>query len=568
MKRVITFASITLCFAMLLPASPSWGRGFGGGGFHGGGFGGGGGFHGGGPALGGGGFGGGGFHGGGPALGGGGLGGLGGGGGFQGGPGLGGGGFGGGAGGAGLGGAGLGGNGLGERGLGPGGLGGNGLGGGGFGGAGGPGLDALRGNLGGGAGLNDLRGNLGGGAALNNARGNLGGGLGNLSQDSFGDRFSGNAPTRSQLSGFLGLPSDGGMHDLSNNFNVNHGSYNGPGGDAHGSSITGPRGNTVYHGGAEGAGGGDIHGSGVAGNEGGGAAHIGGQGPGGDRFAGSGVRGPDGGAAARGGVVGPNGAAGGRAVRGPNGGFAAGGAAVGPRGAAAGFVRVSPSGRYHSAVAVRSNFNNWGMYHGGWYTNHPGAWFCAGWAAGTAWQWATWNSVGTWMAYYPTTPIYYDYGNNVTYVDNSVYVNGQDVGTSQEYYDSASQLATDGADAKAPSDGDWMPLGVFALTKTDETKSNVTIQLAINKQGIIRGNYTDNESGDTQVVEGSVDKKTQRVAFTVGDNKNDVVETGLYNLTKDEAPVLIHFGAEKTEQWLLVRLKDQNSSSDDSSASS
>jgi hypothetical protein len=46
------------------------------------------------------------------------------------------------------------------------------------------------------------------------------------------------------------------------------------------------------------------------------------------------------------------------------------------------------------------------------------------------------------------------------------------------------------------------------------------------------------------------------VAFTVGDKKTTVIETGLYNLTKDEAPVLIHFGADRTEQWLLVRLKN------------
>jgi hypothetical protein len=40
----------------------------------------------------------------------------------------------------------------------------------------------------------------------------------------------------------------------------------------------------------------------------------------------------------------------------------------------------------------------------------------------------------------------------------------------------------------------------------------------------------------------SEDKQTQRVAFTVGENTTNVVETGLYNLTKDEAPCLIHFG--------------------------
>ena len=45
------------------------------------------------------------------------------------------------------------------------------------------------------------------------------------------------------------------------------------------------------------------------------------------------------------------------------------------------------------------------------------------------------------------------------------------------------------------------------------------------------------------------------MAFTVGDNTTEVVETGLYNLTKDEAPCLIHFGKDKTEQWLLVRVQ-------------
>ena len=50
-------------------------------------------------------------------------------------------------------------------------------------------------------------------------------------------------------------------------------------------------------------------------------------------------------------------------------------------------------------------------------------------------------------------------------------------------------------------------------------------------------------------------RRTQRVAWIVGDNKNTVGETGLYNLTKDKAPALIHIGKDKTQQWLLVRLK-------------
>ena len=98
------------------------------------------------------------------------------------------------------------------------------------------------------------------------------------------------------------------------------------------------------------------------------------------------------------------------------------------------------------------------------------------------------------------------------------------------------------------------------MTQSDKAKSDVTLQLAVNKQGVVRGNSTGfSDSGQTKVIQGSVDKKTQRVAFTVGDNQSEVVETGLYNLTKDEAPVLIHFGADRTEQWLLVRLQQPKS---------
>jgi len=204
---------------------------------------------------------------------------------------------------------------------------------------------------------------------------------------------------------------------------------------------------------------------------------------------------------------------------------------------------------------VRTNFNHWGVYGADWYRRYPGAWAAAGWGAGYAWRAATWDSLGYYMNYYPPNPLYYDYGNNVTYQDDGVYVDGQNVGTADQYYDQASALATTGTQAAAPADGDWLPLGVFGLTKSGEQKADVTVQLAVNKQGVLRGNYTDVVTNQTQLVHGSVDKKTQRVAFTVGDNTNNVVETGLYNLTKDEAPALIHFGKDRTEQWLLVRLK-------------
>ncbi len=47
------------------------------------------------------------------------------------------------------------------------------------------------------------------------------------------------------------------------------------------------------------------------------------------------------------------------------------------------------------------------------------------------------------------------------------------------------------------------------------------------------------------------------VAWTIGDDKNTVMDTGLYNLTEQESTVLVHYGTAKTAQWMMVRLKQQ-----------
>ena len=153
-----------------------------------------------------------------------------------------------------------------------------------------------------------------------------------------------------------------------------------------------------------------------------------------------------------------------------------------------------------------------------------------------------------------TQPIAYNYGNNVTYQNNQVYYGEQPVASAEQYYDQASTLA-ESAPATDAAAGDWMPLGVFALVQKEESEPHFIMQLAVNKSGAIAGNYTDVIGGTNVPVQGAVDKKTQRAAWTVGKNKATVCETGIYNLTRDEAPALIHMGKDKTQQWLLVRLK-------------
>ena len=130
---------------------------------------------------------------------------------------------------------------------------------------------------------------------------------------------------------------------------------------------------------------------------------------------------------------------------------------------------------------------------------------------------------------------------------------GQNLGTAAEFSQQAADLAQMGAQTQFADTDDWLPLGVYAMVRNEQQHAQTILQLAINKQGILRGNYTDELTEQTQPVQGAVDPKTQRAAWTVGDNNLSIIEAGLSNLSQDEAPVLIHRrGA--TDHWLLVRL--------------
>ena len=188
----------------------------------------------------------------------------------------------------------------------------------------------------------------------------------------------------------------------------------------------------------------------------------------------------------------------------------------------------------------------------------PGPGIPAGWTAGQAWGAATWPAVGSWCGWTGgVQPINYDYGNSVCYQDNQVYYGDQPVASAEQYYQQAAALAKS-QPAPDPKSSDWMSLGVFGLIRGSESDPDYVMQLAVNKAGAVAGNYWDVVSGTSVPIHGAVDTKTQRIAWTVGDNKNTVGETGIYNLTKDEAPALIHLGKDKTQQWTLVRLKQPN----------
>ena len=158
-------------------------------------------------------------------------------------------------------------------------------------------------------------------------------------------------------------------------------------------------------------------------------------------------------------------------------------------------------------------------------------------------------------------PNAYDYGANVVTQPTNVYVNGDSAGTPQEYSQQASQVASAGA-ADPNQDSKWLPLGVFAAVEGNATTSDDVFQLSVNPDGIIRGNYHNVKNNQAIPIAGSVDKNTQKAAWTIGGDKAPVYEAGIANLTKDETPMLVHLGDGTTNQMSLIRLPEPQQTAD------
>jgi hypothetical protein len=80
--------------------------------------------------------------------------------------------------------------------------------------------------------------------------------------------------------------------------------------------------------------------------------------------------------------------------------------------------------------------------------------------------------------------------------------------------------------------------------------------LAPSKEGVIAGTYQNKSTGQTESVEGMVDQKSQRAAWTIVDKNTPIVETGMANLTQNETRVLVHCADGRTQKWLMVHVEN------------
>jgi hypothetical protein len=262
------------------------------------------------------------------------------------------------------------------------------------------------------------------------------------------------------------------------------------------------------------------------------------------------------------------GAAGGAYARGPGGVTAVGsrgGVAVGPAGgvavarAAVGHATgyISPVALRTSGANLRAGFQST-CFTGDWYRGHAAAWVAPRWRAANFWAAPAWSAVSDWCGV-ADAPIGYDYGTSVVINDDNVYVNGDQVASAEQYAEQATTFADRGRDAKPEAEEQWQSLGVFGMIQGDEKTPEYVLQLAVNQAGILRGNYYDAVADNTTPVYGSVDRKTQRVAWSIGVMKTVVYEAGLNNLTQEQTTVLVHYGKAQTREMVLVRLEEPRS---------
>ena len=179
------------------------------------------------------------------------------------------------------------------------------------------------------------------------------------------------------------------------------------------------------------------------------------------------------------------------------------------------------------------------------------------------WWWAPVTIAAATNFVYATTaaPVYVDHGTTVVYEGETVYVDNKPI-PAATYNEPIVNLAVSVEQPPPPAPpepgkpAEWMALGVFALAQEEKGDPVMFFQLSVSREGLISGGYESTITGDKKPIAGKVDKETQSVAWRIGDNVETVFATSLGNLTLDVSTIAVHFGKERVQNWLLVRLPE------------
>jgi len=248
------------------------------------------------------------------------------------------------------------------------------------------------------------------------------------------------------------------------------------------------------------------------------------------------------------------------------------GPGAGPRSPAGGPKRPAGSESFsrdgsrvpHPAVA-NHNIHNWNnfaqsAFTPSWYAAHPNAWrwthpYADLWVAATAVGLASWLSVpyvpagGTTVIYEGTTTVVGEGSAEASVPPEQPATETTDIVN----FD-AMALARRGQ-SETPKDTEWMPLGVFSLKPAGQQDSTRVIQLAVSRDGLVRGTQLDTLTEDTANIQGAVDKRSLRIAWTIGSKTGAAFEAALGDLTRPQLSVTVRLADGKTAAWEMVRIE-------------
>jgi len=221
--------------------------------------------------------------------------------------------------------------------------------------------------------------------------------------------------------------------------------------------------------------------------------------------------------------------------------------------------------RRRSADQIRQHLRETYPERKGWYNDrfwdnhhyHPGYYY----QGRNVWRAASWVGLNNWLSWGWNQPIYYESGSPIYLPADTASIQWENLPPPpQEYTEVDAGQQNNLAQETDQNPADWMDLGVFAVgnDKTDALEANMVFQLALSKGGIIEGAYYNTATDQVYPVEGEVDRATQIAAWKMSlGTDSPIFETGIYNLTKDETPVQVHFSDGSTQNWLLVRMAAQ-----------
>jgi len=158
-----------------------------------------------------------------------------------------------------------------------------------------------------------------------------------------------------------------------------------------------------------------------------------------------------------------------------------------------------------------------------WYKDHPKAWkwdnnkvnFWVGGSVPGVYNWLGWGNV-------PRQ--YRGNYNNVQQYDRSYY-------------------------------GEWYPLGVYSLMSSPGDPGTRIVQLAVDQNGRIRGNYYDMITAANYSLSGDIRQQSQRVSWWLNKNQFVRFRANLYELLQPYGSLTVQLpGGE--QQWQFVRLED------------